>query len=75
MRPIVVRFLASFMLCCAALAGMFPAEAASARPAGVEIKGPKGALGQLPFQVMDDGAIYVSAERLAGLLKGSWAVK
>jgi N-acetylmuramoyl-L-alanine amidase len=75
MRPIFVRFLASFMLCCAALVGMSPAEAASARPATVEIKGPKGTLGQLPLQVMDDGASYVAAERLAGLLKGSWAVK
>ncbi len=75
MRPIFVRFLASFMLCCAALAGMSPAEGTSARPAAVEIKGPKGALGQLSLQVMDDGASYVAAERLAGLLKGSWVVK
>jgi N-acetylmuramoyl-L-alanine amidase len=75
MRPMVVRFLAAFMLCCAALAGMSSAEAASARPAAVEIKGPKGALGQLPLQVMDDGLSYVAAERLASLLKGSWAVK
>ena len=75
MRPIFLRILAVFMLCCAALAGMSPAEAASARPAAVEIKGPKGTLGQLPLQVMDDGASYVAAERLAGLLKGSWAVK
>ena len=76
MCSILVRFLAaSFMLCCAALAGVSPAEAASARTAAVEIKGPKGALGQLPLQVMDDGATYVAAERLAGLLKGSWAVK
>jgi hypothetical protein len=75
MCPIFVRFLASFLLCCAAMTGGSPAEAASARPAAVEIKGPKGALGQLPLQVMDDGASYVAAERLAGLLKGSWAVK
>lgn len=75
MRPSFVRFLAAFMLCCASLAGMSPAEAATARPAAVEIKGPKGTLGQLPLQVMDDGASYVAAERLAGLLKGSWAVK
>ena len=75
MRPIVVRILAALILCSAALAGMSPAQAATARPAAVEIKGPKGALGQLPLQVMDDGASYVAAERLAGLLKGSWAVK
>jgi len=75
MRPIFVRLLAAFVLCCAVLVGMSPAKAASARPAAVEIKGPKGTLGQLPLQVMDDGASYVAAERLAGLLKGSWAVK
>jgi N-acetylmuramoyl-L-alanine amidase len=75
MRPIVVRFLAAFMLSCVTLAGMSPAEAAPARPAAVEIKGPKGPIGQLPLQVMDDGASYVAADRLASLLKGSWAVK
>ena len=75
MSPNIVRFLATLMLSCAALAGLSPAQAAPARPAAVEIKGPKGALGQLPLQVMDDGATYVAAERLAGLLKGSWAVK
>jgi N-acetylmuramoyl-L-alanine amidase len=75
MRPIVVRYLAVLVLTCATVAGMSSAEAASARPAAVEIKGPKGALGQLPLQVMDDGASYVAADRLASLLKGSWAVK
>jgi N-acetylmuramoyl-L-alanine amidase len=75
MRLIVVRFLAAFMLSCVTLAGIASAEAASARPAAVDIKGPKGALGQLPLQVMDDGASYVAADRLASLLKGSWAVK
>ena len=69
------RVLASFMLCCAVLAGMSSAGAASARPAAVEIKGPRGALGQLPLQVMDDGVSYIAAERLASLLKGSWVVK
>ena len=63
------------MLCCTALMGMSPAESASARPGAVEVRGPKGALGQLPLQVMDDGAAYVAAERLAGLLKGAWVVK
>jgi N-acetylmuramoyl-L-alanine amidase len=71
----MARVLAAFMLCCTALAGMSSAEAAAARPAAVEIKGPKGALGQLPLQVMDDGASYVAADRLASVLKGSWAVK
>jgi hypothetical protein len=71
----MARVLAAFMLCCTALAGMSSAEAAAARPAAVEIKGPKGALGQLPLQVMDDGVSYIAAERLASLLKGSWVVK
>ena len=71
----MARVLASFTLCCAVLAGMSSAEAASARPAAVEIKGPRGVLGQLPLQVMDDGVSYVAAERLASLLKGSWVIK
>jgi len=71
----MARVLASLMLCCAVLAGMSSAEAASARPAAVEIKGSRGALGQLPLQVMDDGGSYIAAERLASLLKGSWVVK
>ena len=75
MRRIFVRILAVFMLSCAALAAMSPAQAASGRPAAVEIKGPKGTLGQLALQVMDDGVSYIVAERLAGLLKGSWAVR
>ncbi len=75
MRLIVVRFLAAFMLSCVTLAGMSSAEAAPARPVSVEIKGPKGTLGQLPLQVMDDGASYVAADHLAALLQGAWAVK
>jgi N-acetylmuramoyl-L-alanine amidase len=71
----IERMLAALMLCCAALAGISAAEAASARQAAVEIKGPKGTLGRLPLQVTDDGASYVAAERLAGLLKGAWVVK
>ncbi len=71
----MARVLAAFMILCAALAGMSSAEAASARPAAVEIKGPKGALGQLSLEMMDDGVSYVAADRLARLLKGSWVVK
>ena len=75
MRPIGVRLATAFVLFCAILAGMSSAEAAPARPASVEIKGPKGTLGQLPLQVMDDGASYVAADHLAALLQGAWAVK
>jgi N-acetylmuramoyl-L-alanine amidase len=53
---------------------MSPVEAAP-RPGTVEIKGPKGLAGSLSVEVMDDGASYVPADRLAALLKGSWVVK
>jgi N-acetylmuramoyl-L-alanine amidase len=71
----MARVLSALLFCCAVLAGTSLAEAASARPAVVEVRGPRGALGQLPLQVMDDGAAYVAAERLASLLKGAWIVK
>ncbi len=54
---------------------IFPGVTEGARPAALEIKGRSGALGQLSLVVLDDGAAYVSAERLAALLKGSWSVK
>jgi N-acetylmuramoyl-L-alanine amidase len=71
---LIMRVLAAILIFCAALAGVSPVGAAP-RPGAVEIKGPKGILGQLPVETMDDGASYVPAERLAGLLKGSWIVK
>ena len=67
---LTMRVLAAILIFCAAAAGVSPAEAVP-RPGAVEIKGPKGVLGQLPLETMDDGASYVPAERLAGLLKGS----
>lgn len=74
MRTLTARSLALLLLCCiaaaAALAGAVPV-----RPGAVEVRGPKGTLGQLPLEVTDDGASYVAADRLAGLLKGSWTVK
>lgn len=69
-----MRVLAAILIFCAAAAGVSPAEAVP-RPGAVEIKGPNGVLGQLPLETMDDGASYVPAERLAGLLKGSWTAK
>src|SRR4029453_13770801 len=69
-----MRVLAAILIFCAAAAGVSPVEAVP-RPGAVEIKGPKGVLGQLPLETMDDGASYVPAERLAGLLKGSWTAK
>ena len=69
-----MRVLAAILIFCAAAAGVSPVEAVP-RPGAVEIKGPKGVLGQLTVETMDDGASYVPAERLAGLLKGSWTAK
>src|SRR5215470_17587170 len=69
-----MRVLAALLTLCAALAGLSPVEAAP-RPGTVELKGPKGAMGPLAVEVMDDGASYVSADGLAVLLKGSWVVK
>src|SRR5215813_9518518 len=69
-----MRVLAAFLALCAALAGFSPVEAAP-RPGTVELKGPKGVMGPLAVEVMDDGASYVPADRLAALLKGSWVVK
>ena len=69
-----MRVLAALLMFCAALTGLSPAEAVP-RPGAVEIKGPKGVLGQLSVEVMDDGASYIPADRLAGLLKGSWVAK
>lgn len=71
---LTMRVLAAILIFCAAAAGVSPVEAVP-RAGTVEIKGPKGVLGQLPVETMDDGASYVPAERLAGLLKGSWAAK
>src|SRR5262250_1495240 len=69
-----MRVLAALLTLCAALAGLSPVEAVP-RPGTVELKGPKGVMGPLAVEVMDDGASYVSADGLAGLLKGSWVVK
>lgn len=69
-----MRVLAALLTLCAALAGLSPVEAVP-RPGTVELKGPKGAMGPLAVEVMDDGASYVSADGLAVLLKGSWVVK
>jgi N-acetylmuramoyl-L-alanine amidase len=69
-----MRVLAALLVVCAALTGISPVEAAP-HPGTVEIRGPRGILGPLPVETMDDGASYVPADRLAALLKGSWVVK
>ena len=48
---------------------------ATPRPETLELKSRAGSLGQLPRIVMDDGNAYVSAERLAALLRGTWTAK
>src|SRR5262249_33682998 len=69
-----MRVLAAFLMLCAVLADLSPVEA-SPRPGPVELMGPRGAMGPLAIEGMDDGASYVSADGLAVLLKGSWVVK
>jgi N-acetylmuramoyl-L-alanine amidase len=63
------------VLLVAALIGVSPATAATARSDSFEIRGPAGSVGQLPRVVLDDGGAYVAAQRLASLLGGSWSVK
>jgi len=63
------------LLLVAALLGAVPRVAPAARPDTVEIRGRGGSLGWLSRVVVDDGASYVQAEQLAGLLKGSWSAK
>ncbi|PYM72440.1 MAG: hypothetical protein DME10_12540 [Candidatus Rokuibacteriota bacterium] len=72
----MARWPAALLFMCAVLMGAIPVEGATpARPASFEVKGRAGSLGQLPVVSLDDGGSYVSAERLASLLKGSWSVK
>src|SRR5262245_47586543 len=49
--------------------------ATTSHPDAVEIKSRSGSLGRLARVVVDDGASYVPADRLASLLKGSWSAK
>src|SRR5881296_1664687 len=68
-------WMAAALLLVAALAGAVPGAAGAARPDAFELKGRAGSLGRLPCIVVDDGAAYVSAPRLAALLGGAWTVK
>src|SRR5262249_28533698 len=64
----------SLLLFTALLANV-PSSANAARHDAFEIKGKAGSLGRLARVVVDDGAGYVSAARLAALVNGSWSVK
>ena len=68
------RLTVGFLLVLGTL-GMWPGAVGAARPEAVELKGSGRSLGQLSRIVGDDGGAYVSAERLASLLRGSWSVK
>ncbi|MDP2627885.1 MAG: hypothetical protein Q8Q58_13390, partial [Candidatus Rokubacteria bacterium] len=57
---------------CAALLAMCAGATEAARPAAIELRSRSGTLGQL---ALEEGGVYVSAERLAALLKGTWKVK
>jgi N-acetylmuramoyl-L-alanine amidase len=63
------------LLAVVALVGALLTTADGARPDAYDLKGRSGSLGQITLIGLDDGAVYVSAERLASLLKGSWAAK
>jgi N-acetylmuramoyl-L-alanine amidase len=58
-----------------ALLGLLPGMSDAARQGTIELKGKGGALGSLTPVSLDESGSYVVAERLAALLKGTWAVK
>jgi len=68
----MARTVTGLLLLVAALMGSFPSVAVAARPDAFELRGREGSLGRIPRIVVDDGNAYVSAQRLAALLKGSW---
>jgi N-acetylmuramoyl-L-alanine amidase len=57
------------------LLGLLPGTGDAARPGTIELRGKSGALGSLTPVSLDESGSYVAAERLAALLKGTWAVK
>jgi N-acetylmuramoyl-L-alanine amidase len=60
---------------CAALLAMCAGATEAARPATIELRSRSGTLGSLAQVALEEGGVYVSAERLAALLKGTWTVK
>jgi N-acetylmuramoyl-L-alanine amidase len=71
----MARTVAVSFLVIATLLGSVRGASSAARPDAYDIKGRTGSLGRLARVVVDDGAGYVSALRLADLLNGSWKVK
>jgi N-acetylmuramoyl-L-alanine amidase len=74
-RAMVGRARAGFLVLIAVLVAGLPGVVMAARPEGFELKGRAGSLGRLQRIVLDDGAGYVSAPRLASLLGGTWSAK
>jgi N-acetylmuramoyl-L-alanine amidase len=58
-----------------ALMGMLPGVVGAARPDAIELKAGTRSLGEIRRVVLDDGAAYLPAERLASLVGGSWKAK
>jgi len=69
------RPIRTIILLAAALLGFLPEAGAGPRPDTVEVRVGARSLGQLPRIVVDDGGAYVSAERLAAMLQGTWSAK
>ena len=57
------------------LLGLTPGVSEGTRPGTIELKAKGGSLGSLTPVTLDEGDSYVPAERLAAVLKGTWAVK
>ena len=57
------------------LLGLVPGVGDAARPGTIELKGKSGALGSLSLVSLDEGGFYVTADRLAAVLKGAWVAK
>jgi N-acetylmuramoyl-L-alanine amidase len=59
-----------------ALLGFLPGTSDGARVGTIDLRGKGGAaLGSLTPVSLDEGGAYLAAERLAAVLKGTWAVK
>ncbi len=58
-----------------AVLGLIPGTGDAARPGTIEVKSKTGTLGSLTPVSLDGGGSYIAAERLAAVLKGTWAVK
>ena len=71
----IARTAATLLLLGAGLLGALPCSAAAPRIDGYELKDRSASMGRLPRVVLDDGGAYVSAQRLAALLGGTWTAR